>query len=80
MVIMTKSIYTKKYNQFRNLLIDARKHSGLSQTQLSKIVSKPQSFISKYEIGERRLDVIEFLEISKALNINPIDILNQLIS
>ncbi|HCT6680371.1 TPA: helix-turn-helix transcriptional regulator [Pseudomonas aeruginosa] len=45
------------------LLIDARKRAQLSQAQLAVRLRKPQSFVSKYERGERRLDVIELLHV-----------------
>ncbi|HPG59217.1 MAG TPA: helix-turn-helix transcriptional regulator [Candidatus Wallbacteria bacterium] len=77
---MTKSIYTIKYQKFRMLLIQARKNLKLSQVQLSKKLSKPQSFISKYETGERRLDLIEFLELSEKLEIDPLEMIKKLIS
>jgi len=62
------------------LLIQARKNLKLSQVQLSKKLSKPQSFISKYETGERRLDLIEFLELSEKLEIDPLEMIKKLIS
>lgn len=68
---MTKSIFTKRYEKFRNLLTKARKNAGLTQSELAEKLSRPQSFVSKYERGERRLDVVEFLEISQALGISP---------
>lgn len=64
---MTKSIFTNKYQRFRRLLIAARKKAGLTQAQLALKIGQPQSFVSKYELGERRLDVIEFLEVTAAL-------------
>ena len=76
---MTKSVFTKDYNYFRELLIKSRKEVGLKQSEVAHKLQKPQSFVSKYESGERRLDVIEFIEISEVLNINPIDIIKELI-
>jgi len=43
-----------------------RKESGLTQAQLAARIHKPQSYISKYESGERRLDFIEVMEICDA--------------
>lgn len=56
---MTKSVFTGKYETLRLLLIEARKSSGFSQTELAQRLARPQSFVSKYERGERRLDVIK---------------------
>ncbi len=53
------------------LMTEARKATGLSQAELAAKISRPQSFVSKYELGERRLDVVEFLEVAEALGVNP---------
>ncbi len=64
---MTLSVFTKKYEVFKELLIQYRKDAGITQQSLAERLNKPQSFVSKYESGERRLDVIEFLDVAKAL-------------
>jgi transcriptional regulator with XRE-family HTH domain len=64
---MPKSIHTDKYSRFCDLLIKYRNDKGLTQTQLAEKLGKPQSFVSKYEIGERRLDFIEVLELAEIL-------------
>lgn len=64
---MTKSVFTDEYRLFRKMLIEARENAGLTQTRLAKTLQKPQSFVSKYENGEQRLDVIEFLQIADCL-------------
>lgn len=68
---MKKSIFTEKYKFFCEALIDARLRSGLTQQELSKKIGRPQSYVSKYEVGERRLDIVEFLEIASVLSITP---------
>jgi ribosome-binding protein aMBF1 (putative translation factor) len=65
---MPKSVHTDKYAKFRELLIAIRTNLSLTQTQLAEKLGKPQSFVSKYESGERRLDFIEVLELAKHLN------------
>ena len=67
---MTKSVYTRQYRRFRALLTEARKTAGLTQTALSMQLERPQSFVSKVERGERRLDVIEFLEMARVLRLD----------
>lgn len=62
----------------QNLLITKRKNIGLTQKELAASLGKPQSFISKYETGERRIDVIELIDICRQLNINFIDLLQEL--
>ncbi|WP_339865190.1 helix-turn-helix transcriptional regulator [Paremcibacter congregatus] len=75
---MTKSIFSDRYQHFRKLLVNARNKAGLSQTQLAEKINKRQTFISKYEIGERRIDVVELIEIAEALNIDPCEIIVKL--
>ena len=65
---MVKSIYSANYYFMINLLIENRKSIGLTQTELAKLLDKPQSYISKYESKERRIDLCEFLTIVKAIN------------
>lgn len=67
---MTRSVFTGEYERFRKRLIAARKAAGLTQTQVATRLSRPQSFVSKYERGERRLDLVEFVEVAKAIGIN----------
>ena len=67
---MTKSIFSETYERFRLLLIEARKAATLSQADLTGRLSRPQSFVSKYERGERRLDLVEFLDIARVLGLD----------
>lgn len=67
---MPKSVFSPKYERFRGLLIQARKDAGLTQSDLAARLGRPQSYVSKYENGERRLDLIEFLDIADILNIH----------
>ncbi len=61
---MTKSIYKKEYKKVIERLKKARLESDLKQTKVAKKLAKPQSFISKIEQGERRLDVVELKKIA----------------
>ena len=73
---MTRSAFTRKYTRFRRLLADARRAAGLTtQAALATKLGRPQSFISKVERGERRLDVIEFLDVARALKVDPAQLL-----
>lgn len=64
---MPSSLHSHQYQVFRSLLIAARETSGLTQIQIAEKLGKPQSFISKYERGERRLDFSEFMELADIL-------------
>jgi ribosome-binding protein aMBF1 (putative translation factor) len=76
--LMAKSSFSLKAEQLRDLLVEAREKRGLTQADVASCLGKPQSFVSKYERGERRLDVIEFLEVAEALEVSPVSILKQL--
>lgn len=60
---MAGSVHSDAYRAFCRALVDARKGAGLSQAQLARRLGKPASFVGKYEVGERRLDVIEVMVI-----------------
>jgi transcriptional regulator with XRE-family HTH domain len=60
----------------RELLVQVRHKAGLSQQKLARKLGRPQSFIAKYEGGERRLDVVEFIDIARALGANPLRLLS----
>ena len=75
---MVHSIHTARYRLFRKILIDARAERGLSQAALAEKLGRLQTFVSKYERGERRLDVVEFIEVAAALDLDPYAVLKQL--
>jgi transcriptional regulator with XRE-family HTH domain len=68
---MPKSIHTRPYGVLLACLIEARKAAGFTQERLAKRLKKSQSFVAKYEAGERRLDVVELLDITTILGANP---------
>jgi transcriptional regulator with XRE-family HTH domain len=55
----------------RRLLIDARTAKGLKQSDLAKLLGRPQSFVSNVERGQRRLGVVEFIDFAHALDLDP---------
>jgi len=62
------------------MLIDARKEANLTQAELSAKLERPQSYVSKYERGERRLDLIEFLQLAQVLEIDPLTFIENLLT
>jgi transcriptional regulator with XRE-family HTH domain len=68
---MQKSLKSPEYARFIALLVAVRHAAGIRQQALAKKLDRPQSFIAKYEGGERRIDLIEFIEIARALGADP---------
>ncbi|GGN19906.1 transcriptional regulator [Lentzea pudingi] len=64
---MDKSIYSAAYQRLCTLLREIRTEAGLTQVQVADRLDEPQSFVSKYESGERRLDVVELRLVAEAL-------------
>ena len=67
---MRKSIGTREHQRVARLLRGIRIEAGLTQAEVAKKLAATQSFVSKYEAGERRLDVIELRTICKALGVD----------
>ena len=59
---------SRKYRLFLERLRQARLDSGLTQAQAGKLIRRDQTFISKCESGERRVDFIELRELAKIYN------------
>lgn len=66
-----KALYERSYAAFTDLLREERRRAGLTQAMLAKKLRRPQSYVSKYERGDRRLDMVEFLEIARAIKFDP---------
>ncbi|MEA2088861.1 MAG: helix-turn-helix transcriptional regulator [Patescibacteria group bacterium] len=62
---MVKSIHSKEYTEFAKKLWSARMEVGLTQVEVAKKLKKPQSYISKSEAGEQRLDILEVQRFAK---------------
>jgi transcriptional regulator with XRE-family HTH domain len=65
---MLKSVGSAEQNILQNLLKQLRTNANLKQSELAEILNQSQSFVSKYESGERRLDLLELWQICQALN------------
>ncbi|WP_249129814.1 helix-turn-helix domain-containing protein [Bradyrhizobium sp. AUGA SZCCT0283] len=78
--VMEKSLNSPEYARLIGLLVAVRHAAGVRQQALAKQLGRPQSFIAKYEGGERRLDVVEFVAIARALGADPIKLLRDFLS
>jgi transcriptional regulator with XRE-family HTH domain len=70
-----KSVFTDRYRRLLRALVDARQSQGLTQAQLGRRLGQDQTFVSKFERGVRRLDVVEFLDVTEALGVDPLGLL-----
>lgn len=66
---MAKTKFTQAENAFLQLLRELRNNAGLTQMQLADRLGYPQSYVSKYETGERRLDFVETANVCEALGV-----------
>ncbi|PON06613.1 transcriptional regulator [Rhizobium hidalgonense] len=68
---MAKTLGTERHKALIALLIEKREAAGLTQIELAKKLGEYQSFVARLESGQRRVDVIEFLELSEILGFDP---------
>lgn len=66
------ALHTKRYRAFRARLRGAREEAGLSQQQVAALVGRPQTWVSKCELGERRVDFVELEDLAAAYG-KPLD-------
>lgn len=75
---MAQSVFSEEYAHFRAVLRAARKNAKLTQQDVEKRLDLYSNFVSKIETGERRLDMIEFLALAKAIGVDPVEIIKEL--
>tara|TARA_R110000868_G_scaffold297999_1_gene558234 strand:+ start:2953 stop:3246 length:294 start_codon:yes stop_codon:yes gene_type:complete len=66
---LKKNLYTQRQSILLDLLRKTRKGAGLRQDDVAERLGRPQSFVSKYESGERRLDILELYDVCEALGL-----------
>ena len=65
---MDKTLATERHQRLIALIIEAREQSGMTQTELAEVLGEYQSFVARLESGQRRLDVIEFIQLAEILD------------
>jgi transcriptional regulator with XRE-family HTH domain len=68
---LNKTLGSKRHRALVDLVIEWREISGMTQTELAARLSEHQSFVARLESGQRRVDVVEFLELAEALGFDP---------
>ncbi len=74
-MITLKTIYKERYRSIIQKLIERRRVLNMTQRQISARLNKPQSYIAKIEGFERKLDVLEFIEICEVIDLEPSTVL-----
>jgi len=67
---MEKSLFSPEQNELCRLLKQVRHGAGFSQTDLAERLGKPQSFVSRYETGQQRLDILQLRQVCLAVGIS----------
>ncbi|WP_319798561.1 helix-turn-helix transcriptional regulator [Nitrobacter sp.] len=75
---MPKSIYTARHKKLCELLKQQRKAAGLTQTIVAERLGKPPSYVAKYEGGDRRLDILELIDVAAAIGFDPCKLIRAL--
>jgi len=75
---VTKTLGTRRQEALVALLKDKREAAGLTQTELASKLGEYQSFVARLESGQRRVDVVEFLELANILRFDPLTVLKEL--
>jgi transcriptional regulator with XRE-family HTH domain len=76
---MPKAKFTPAYRRLRDLLVEAREAKDLRQVDVAKRLKRHQSYVSKVEAGERRLDVVEFVQFADAIGADAAKIVREVI-
>ena len=71
---MNKTTFGKRHQGLMGWITEKRLLAGFTQQALSELLKRPQSFVSKYENGERNLDFIEVIEICEVLNADVVEL------
>ncbi|HAW54578.1 MAG TPA: XRE family transcriptional regulator [Hyphomonas sp.] len=75
--VVNKTLRTAAHRKLVQELRTARREAGLSQQQVAELLGVPQSYVAKIELGERRIDVIEFLQLVAAIDASWLEILGR---
>ena len=74
---MKEPLHSETYQFLRDLLVHARKDAGLSQDSLGRRLGRGQRYISDIENGQHRIEIMEFVDLTKALGLDPLEAIKQ---
>ncbi|TIN98515.1 MAG: helix-turn-helix transcriptional regulator [Mesorhizobium sp.] len=75
---MPKSVHSERHRMIASALASQRRAKGLSQAEVAKILGRHQPFIANIESGERRVDLVELMDIAKIIDFDVIALLRDL--
>jgi transcriptional regulator with XRE-family HTH domain len=76
---LRKTLRTRGHRALIGILVEARERAGLTQRDLAARLKRPHSFVGRIEAGERRVDVIEFIEIARVMDVDPRELFAQIL-
>jgi ribosome-binding protein aMBF1 (putative translation factor) len=76
---LRKTLRSRGHQALIQILVEARERAGMTQRDLAARIKRPHSFVGRMEAGERRVDVIEFIEIAKVLGADPKELFEKLV-
>jgi transcriptional regulator with XRE-family HTH domain len=68
-----------RYEKLQSLLKELRKSKNIRQQELAELLGRPQSYVSKYEGGDRNIDLIELIDVAKSLDMEPTTVISDLV-
>lgn len=77
---MARSLRTPGHRALMQVLIETRREAGITQQELADRLNRPQSYVAKVETGERRLDVVEFIEWAEGIGRSPADLVGKVVT
>jgi transcriptional regulator with XRE-family HTH domain len=75
---MSRTLRSARHEALIALLIEKRREAGLTQAQVAKKLKRYQSYVATVESGQRRIDVVEFLDFADAIGFDPRDAIKRL--
>ena len=77
---MPKTVFSGAHKHLVYVLVEARKNAGLTQTELAQLLGKDQKFISLIERSQRRVDVLEFVALARAMKLEPMELFGSVLA
>ena len=75
---MSKTLYSKRQKRLAELLVEKRRAAGLTQAAVAKAMDRHQPFIANIENGDRRVDLVELIELAEIIDFDVHDIIDEL--